>query len=393
MKTIEQISELILINESILLLMSASEIQPFLTKATQHQFDDQATRYFFDKKNRELFKDQFPLSVALNEDVGLDVNLTKDQIAGYKKRRAKLCNSRVLFYDLPIDEDVIELNRLKAEEWSEIFLQLLSEVGSSSPYYEQLSNNYSKYIDGSFPKKYIRHAILEDIQDEVLITNFDYLISLKSTSIIIDFFWKNRLNDNKEDLFKGITVFGKSDVQVKLTNQDKFNAFMNDSKFSNEADSQLKPKVNNNKDDKLDGLGTYIYPSGETYVGELKNGLPNGQGTSTYSNGDKYVGDFKDGRRNGHGTMTFVNGDKHMGEYIDDLPNGHGTVVYVNDDKYEGNLKNAKLNGMGIYTYVNGDKYEGEFKDDEFHGQAKITRANGETFTCEYKNGERLKGK
>ena len=82
MKTIEEISQLILNNEYTPLLLAAPEIQPFLTKAVQHQFDDETTRYFFDKKNRELFKDNMMLSASLYGDFGLvvisvlDINMT-----------------------------------------------------------------------------------------------------------------------------------------------------------------------------------------------------------------------------------------------------------------------------------------------------------------------------
>ena len=41
------------------------------------------------------------------------------------------------------------------------------------------------------------------------------------------------------------------------------------------------------------GQGTYIYPNGEKYVGNWKNGREHGQGTFTSFEGDKYVGEFK----------------------------------------------------------------------------------------------------
>jgi len=39
-----------------------------------------------------------------------------------------------------------------------------------------------------------------------------------------------------------------------------------------------------------DGQGTYIYPNGEKYEGDWKNGKYHGQGTFTYPDGVKYVG-------------------------------------------------------------------------------------------------------
>jgi len=45
-----------------------------------------------------------------------------------------------------------------------------------------------------------------------------------------------------------------------------------------------------------DGRGKYIYPNGEKYVGDWKNGKYNGHGTFTYPHGNMYVGQFKDGK-------------------------------------------------------------------------------------------------
>ena len=42
------------------------------------------------------------------------------------------------------------------------------------------------------------------------------------------------------------------------------------------------------------GQGTYIYPNGEKYEGDWKNGKYHGHGTYSWSNGNKYVGEWKD---------------------------------------------------------------------------------------------------
>ena len=65
-----------------------------------------------------------------------------------------------------------------------------------------------------------------------------------------------------------------------------------------------------------DGQGTYIYPNGEKYVGDWKNGKYHGHGTYTWSDGRKYFGEWKDGKpwngteydKNGNVTSKFVNG-------------------------------------------------------------------------------------
>lgn len=214
MKTIDELSELMFNDEHIMLLLGAGEVQSFLTQAVQHQFDDLATRYFFDKKNRELFKDNLMLSSSLYGDFGFETNLTKEQINAYKKRRDKLSKGSDLIYGSPKDPDIIELPRLDAKAWDEIFSALISELGPSSPYHKQLLNNYSQYREGSSSESYIRNAILDDIQDETLIMNFDYLTTLMVNKIIFAFLERYRLNDNKEALFEGITVFDLSDITI-----------------------------------------------------------------------------------------------------------------------------------------------------------------------------------
>ena len=46
----------------------------------------------------------------------------------------------------------------------------------------------------------------------------------------------------------------------------------------------------------FEGLGSLIYPDGDKYVGEYKNGKRNGQGTETSPDGMKCVGEWNEGR-------------------------------------------------------------------------------------------------
>ena len=65
------------------------------------------------------------------------------------------------------------------------------------------------------------------------------------------------------------------------------------------------------------GQGTYIYPNGEKYEGDWKNGKYHGHGTFTYPDGNMYVGEFKDGLKNGQGTLTSPYGEKYEGKFKD----------------------------------------------------------------------------
>ena len=130
-------------------------------------------------------------------------------------------------------------------------------------------------------------------------------------------------------------------------------------------------------------VGTYIFPSGDKYEGEWRDGKRNGQGTfyslaDNQNKGDKYEGNYKDGLRHGQGTYIFANGSKFVGEWIDGKYNGQGTFYYLaNDqykgDKYEGNYKDGLRHGQGIYTKANGSvAQEGIWENDTFIRTEKI---------------------
>jgi hypothetical protein len=86
----------------------------------------------------------------------------------------------------------------------------------------------------------------------------------------------------------------------------------------------------------------------ETYVGEIKNGVPNGHGTYNVPHFRKYVGEFKDGEEHGQGTTTYLNGNKYVGEWRDGKQNGHGTFTLFDGKKYVGIWENGNLwNGTG----------------------------------------------
>lgn len=76
------------------------------------------------------------------------------------------------------------------------------------------------------------------------------------------------------------------------------------------------------------GLGTYISPSGNKWVGEWKNGKMDGVGTCVYSDGKKYEGDWKNGEWNGQGTLHIWEGYEY----------------------YTGGFKNGRFHGKGVYT-------------------------------------------
>ena len=97
-------------------------------------------------------------------------------------------------------------------------------------------------------------------------------------------------------------------------------------------------------------------------------------GTYIFASGNKYVGEFKDGDFNGQGSYIFTSGTKYVGEFKDDQLNGQGVYTWSNGDKYVGEFKNDKFNGQGTYTSADGRvAKEGIWKDDEFQYAKKLT--------------------
>ena len=89
-----------------------------------------------------------------------------------------------------------------------------------------------------------------------------------------------------------------------------------------------------------DGQGTYIYPNGEKYEGDWKNGKYHGHGTYSWSNGNKYVGEWKGGNLNGQGTYTYPDGRKYEGEFKD------GNIWNVRYYDKNGNIIEKWVNGV-----------------------------------------------
>lgn len=98
-------------------------------------------------------------------------------------------------------------------------------------------------------------------------------------------------------------------------------------------------------------------------------------------------GVFEGGDRNGVGTVVYPGGEIYIGQCKDGIPFGYGTVTYPDGSKYEGHIENNKYCGQGLFTSPNLAKYEGEFKDDKFSGQGTLTNIEGNVYVGQWKDG------
>ena len=71
--------------------------------------------------------------------------------------------------------------------------------------------------------------------------------------------------------------------------------------------------------------GEYMFPSGNKFRGEWKDGKLHGPGEIHFANGVRLIGNFSDSSRKVDGTLYFANGAKHVGEFLMGKPHGNGT--------------------------------------------------------------------
>jgi len=97
-----------------------------------------------------------------------------------------------------------------------------------------------------------------------------------------------------------------------------------------------------------DGRGSMIYPNGDRYDGEFRNGKRNGCGTFTFTNGRSYVGQFRDDRFQGQGIWTLENGDRYIGEFQNNKCDGQGTFISTDGSQKTGIWENGDLTGDNL---------------------------------------------
>ncbi|XP_022244485.1 MORN repeat-containing protein 5-like [Limulus polyphemus] len=67
------------------------------------------------------------------------------------------------------------------------------------------------------------------------------------------------------------------------------------------------------KNERMEGKGTYILPTGTRYEGEFKNGMFHGNGKMIFPNGGIFVGEWNSGKTT-TGCFTFADGLQYSEE-------------------------------------------------------------------------------
>lgn len=189
-------------------------------------------------------------------------------------------------------------------------------------------------------------------------------------------------------------------------------------KPSEEEDQDETYDESEDSDESVGSTITYydkrMYPNGETYEGDMRNGQKNGHGVykfadgrvydgewvsnkqsgkgkMTWSNGDKYDGDWSNGVRSGYGEFQYANGKEYIGNFKNNKYHGSGTLYYASNESvecYTGNWSEGKKSGQGTMKWRNGARYDGNWSNDNRHGQGVYTWSNGERYVGEFTNGK-----
>lgn len=137
-----------------------------------------------------------------------------------------------------------------------------------------------------------------------------------------------------------------------------------------------------------DGIGTYLWDSGDEYTGEWTNGSRTGIGVYDWKDGSYYYGYFKDGKLDGKGVYIgnddakttligyFRDGSLkekdnfvETGCIIGNCDNGIGVYLWESDDVYIGEWKYGNRTGYGRYDWKDGSFYTGYFKEGKLDGR------------------------
>ncbi|MGB3291981.1 MAG: pentapeptide repeat-containing protein [Phormidesmis sp.] len=114
----------------------------------------------------------------------------------------------------------------------------------------------------------------------------------------------------------------------------------------------------------LTNSAAHQYQNGAIYYGKFVDGNPaDGKGTMVYPSGNRYDGEYKNGYRNGCGTFTFSNGRRYIGQFETDQFNGKGTWILENGERYIGEFENNRCSGTGTFIFLNGSSKSGVWEE------------------------------
>ena len=141
------------------------------------------------------------------------------------------------------------------------------------------------------------------------------------------------------DVYEGQWSKGKihGKVYMYLANGDAF-----ETEFDNDVEVKFARRKTNKPRGPEKKIGQYVFESGELYVGELVNELPDGFGVKSLKNGDRYEGKWKKGKECGAGTFHYADGKKENAHFGDDYY--HLTGGSFSDEEFQRMVRERDAN-------------------------------------------------
>jgi hypothetical protein len=137
-------------------------------------------------------------------------------------------------------------------------------------------------------------------------------------------------------------------------------------------------------DQRMHGVGTCVYSSGDVYEGDWHQNARFGSGRYRSAEGWVYEGAFNNNQRHGDGSICWDDGGFYLGSWSRDKRSGKGVMLTRILDLYQGEFKDDHLEGWGQMFYSNGSSYTGFFANSMRHGKGKLTDRDGTEYHGEY---------
>ena len=93
----------------------------------------------------------------------------------------------------------------------------------------------------------------------------------------------------------------------------------------------------------LVSCSTQVQNSKPTKTGCVSGDCQNGSGSMIFPTGEKYVGDFKEGNFHGKGNLVFPEGERYEGDFIENNFHGKGLLILQDGEKYRGDFRFNKF--------------------------------------------------
>lgn len=112
-------------------------------------------------------------------------------------------------------------------------------------------------------------------------------------------------------------------------------------------------------EDGIENAHFFEFEAGETYLGQISNGMKCGIGVYRWSDGSKYEGQWHNDSEYGVGLKEYANGDCYRGVWKDGLFHGQGVYKWKDGTLHEGSWQDNLEHGYGIKTYKDGSVQKG----------------------------------